>query len=129
MAEMLYTGTKAISLSAEISLGEEESLGAWGLALSIGTAILAVVGLFVALPLFAADLAEKYLGLSGGSRHLVEGLVRAGVFIGYIAVIGLWKEIARVFEYHEILPDPHQVRDIIFAGGRGRQCCRLFPDR
>ncbi|MGC9371800.1 MAG: DUF1385 domain-containing protein [Thermovirgaceae bacterium] len=100
MAEMLYTGTKALSLSAEISLGEEESLGAWGLALSIGTAILAVVGLFVALPLFAADLAEKYLGLSGGSRHLVEGLVRAGVFIGYIAVIGLWKEIARVFEYH-----------------------------
>ncbi|MGC9490277.1 MAG: DUF1385 domain-containing protein [Thermovirgaceae bacterium] len=100
MAEMLYTGTKALSLSAEISLGEEESLGALGLALSIGTAIVAVVGLFVALPLFAADLAEKYLGLSGGSRHLVEGLVRAGVFIGYVAVIGLWKEITRVFEYH-----------------------------
>lgn len=100
MAEMLYTGTKALSLSAEISLGEEESLGAWGLALSIGTAILAVVGLFVALPLFAADLAEKYLGFAGGSRHLVEGLVRAGVFIGYIVIIGLWKEIARVFEYH-----------------------------
>lgn len=100
MAEMLYTGTKALSLSAEISLGEEESLGVWGIVLSIGTAILAVVGLFVALPLFAADLAGKYLGLSGGSRQLVEGLVRAGVFIGYIAVIGLWKEIARVFEYH-----------------------------
>ncbi len=100
MAEMLYTGTKALSLSAEISLGEEESLGAWGLALSIGTAILAVVGLFIALPLFAADIAEKLMGLSGGARHLVEGLARAGVFIGYIAVIGLWKEIARVFEYH-----------------------------
>ncbi|MFP4482406.1 MAG: DUF1385 domain-containing protein [Thermovirgaceae bacterium] len=100
MAEMLYTGTKALSLSAEISLGEEESLGTWGLVLSIGAAILAVVGLFVALPLLAADLAERHLGLSPGSRHIVEGLARAGVFIGYIAVIGLWKEIGRVFEYH-----------------------------
>jgi uncharacterized protein YqhQ len=100
MAEMLYTGTKAISLSAEISLGEEESLGIWGLVLSIGTAILAVVGLFIALPLFSADLAVKYLGVPAGWRHFIEGLARAGVFIGYVAAIGLWKEIGRVFEYH-----------------------------
>lgn len=114
MAEMLYTGTKALSLSAEVSLGEEESLGTWGLVLSIGTAVVAVVALFVALPLFAADLAGRFWGLSQGWRHLVEGLARAGVFIGYVGIIGLWKEISRVFEYHGA---EHKTINAYEAGG------------
>jgi len=32
--------------------------------------------------------------------NIMEGLARAGVFVAYIAIIGLWKDIARVFAYH-----------------------------
>jgi len=128
-AEMLYTGTKALAVSAEISLGEEESLGTWGFLLSIFAAVLAVVLLFVALPLFAGDVAGKIWSLSQGWRNLIEGLVRAGVFVGYVAVIGFWKEIGRVFEYHGA---EHKTINAFEAGkemvpSKITDCSRIHP--
>lgn len=100
MAEMLVTGFRAISLSAQVALGEEEKIGPLELAVTFAIAILGVVGLFVLLPVWISDLGVRHLGLSRSFGHILEGLARAAVFVAYIAVIGLWKDIARVFAYH-----------------------------
>jgi uncharacterized protein YqhQ len=101
MAEMLVTGTKALSRSAQVALDEEEEgFSLWELALSLGLALGAVVLLFVLLPLWVADLTQSLMGLSYAARHVVEGVVRALAFVGYVAIIGLWKEMRRVLAYH-----------------------------
>ena len=102
MAEMLAVGTRALTRSAQISLGEEEDekLSPWELALSLGVAVVAVVFLFALLPLWVSSFAQNHFAFSETARHVLEGVLRALIFIGYVAVIGLWKDMKRVFAYH-----------------------------
>lgn len=100
MAEMLTVGMRALSQSAQVALGEEEKITPREMVLSVVVALLAVVGLFVAFPVWLADRVAPLLGASGFLKHLVEGVVRALVFIGYVGIIGLWKDMARIFAYH-----------------------------
>ncbi|MDD4365036.1 MAG: DUF1385 domain-containing protein [Synergistales bacterium] len=102
MAEMLVIGTKALTLSAQVALGEEEDAGLtpWELALSLGVALAGVVVLFLLFPLWISGLLQGALDVSETTRHFLEGSLRAAVFVGYVAVIGLWKDMRRVFAYH-----------------------------
>ncbi len=100
MVEMMRIGMRALSLSAEISLGEEEKISPLETVLSIAAAVLGVGLLFIALPMFVSEFAAAHFELSRYAMNIIEGLVRAVVFIAYVAVISLWKDIARVFEYH-----------------------------
>ena len=100
MVEMMRIGMRALSLSAEISLGEEEKISTFETVLSVTVALLGVGLLFIALPMFVSEYAAAYFGLSAYSENIIEGVVRAVVFVTYVAVISLWKDIARVFEYH-----------------------------
>lgn len=100
MGEMLSTGMRALSRSAEIALGEEEKLTPWDMALSGIVALGGVVGLFLLLPMWGADLLMPWIGDSDLGRHVVEGVLRALVFVGYLTIIGLWGDIRRVFAYH-----------------------------
>lgn len=100
MVEMMRIGMKALSKSAEISLGEEEKITPLEMVGSVAIAIVAVVGLFVALPMFVSEYFTKLWGFSHLGKNIMEGVMRGLVFIGYVAVIGLWKDIQRVFMYH-----------------------------
>ncbi len=101
MCEMMATGFRALSRSAEIALEEtQETLGLRDLVVAIGTAVLAVMLLFVALPLWAADWTARLFSLSPLGANILEGIVRAAVFVGYVGLIGLWSDIRRVFRYH-----------------------------
>jgi uncharacterized protein YqhQ len=101
MAEMLGTGFRALSRSAEISLGDsEEELTKKDAAIAIVVGILAVVGLFVALPLWLSEKGAALLNLSATGRNVLEGLLRGVIFVGYVALIGLWEDIRQVFRYH-----------------------------
>lgn len=100
MVEMMRVGIRALSISAERALGEEDSFSFWEMALSIGVAILMVGGLFIALPVWISDKVTAWTGASYAAKNVIEGLVRGGVFVGYIAIVGLWKDIRRVFSYH-----------------------------
>ena len=97
MCEMMATGFKALSKSAEVALEEEqEKMTAWDILSAVAIAILAVGGLFIALPLWLAGyIAETPLYV-----NITEGVLRAVIFVGYVAVIGLWKDIREVFRYH-----------------------------
>ena len=97
MCEMLAVGFKALSRSAEVALEEtQEQLTFKDMLLSVGVAVLAVGGLFIALPLgLAGMIATVPLYV-----NITEGVLRAVIFIGYVAVIGLWGDIRQVFRYH-----------------------------
>ena len=100
MVEMMRVGMRALNLSAEVALGEDEQIKPWEFALSIAVAMLAVVGLFIALPVWLSDLGVKYWGLGHVGKNVLEGLLRAVIFVLYVASVGLMKDIQRVFAYH-----------------------------
>jgi uncharacterized protein YqhQ len=54
-------------------------------------------GVFILLPALAAGFVA---GESGIWFNVFEGVIRLGLFVGYIWAIGRSKEISRVFEYH-----------------------------
>jgi uncharacterized protein YqhQ len=58
--------------------------------------LLVMNGLFIAIPF----LLTNYLGLSGLLFNVVESVIRLGLFVGYLYVISLWGEVARVLQYH-----------------------------
>jgi uncharacterized protein YqhQ len=66
--------------------------------MAMGLGLGALVFLF--LPLFLANLADHQFKLSSLSSNLLEGLIRAVFFIGYIFGISRFKDIHRVFMYH-----------------------------
>ncbi|MEJ2697540.1 MAG: DUF1385 domain-containing protein [Candidatus Sulfobium sp.] len=103
--QALVIGLKALEFAANNAYeeGGEESLGKLSIAVTMVAAVLLGAGIFILLPLYAA----KLLGLlfSGISAHsllfnLTDGLIRVGIFLLYVVLIGLWKEMARIFMYH-----------------------------
>ena len=77
---------------------DEEPLTSRQIAISMTVALVFFVGLFMLLPLGAARLAG--FGPDSVWFHVVEAVVRIGLFIGYIWAIGRSQEIRRVFQYH-----------------------------
>lgn len=63
-------------------------------------AIVLAVGLFFVLPSLLGSLLGHFLPGHALLINLLEGLVRIGLFLGYIAAVTRMKEIKRVFMYH-----------------------------
>jgi len=102
LLDSLIVGTRALTFSANRSIGEEEGgeeLGFWEMALTIGLAFGLGLLLFVGLPTGAAHLLQgKVTGVVW--QNLLEGAIRLVVFFLYIVIISRLKDIQRVFEYH-----------------------------
>ena len=62
------------------------------------------IGLFLVLPTLATKGLDMLFGLAGGTlgafKTLCEGLIRIGIFVGYILLVSLMPDIRRTFEYH-----------------------------
>ena len=105
LGESLAIGIKALMISANHALEEEEQLSDKQLGWSLGVAMILFMGVFTALPLFATAMVERF---SGGDLsverpllfNVIEGTIRLSIFVGYLAIIGTFKDIRRVFEYH-----------------------------
>ncbi len=70
---------------------------------SVILSIFLSVGLFILLPNFIANFIpiDKDGGYGGVViLNLIEGAIRVGLFIGYLALVSLLKEMRRVWEYH-----------------------------
>jgi uncharacterized protein YqhQ len=103
--EALFNGIQALTYSAQEALGEEEEpLSSWALAGTIALALGGAVLLFVIVPHLAALGLGVVLGTDLGVRsvwfHVVDGVIKVGIFVGYIVLISLMNEIRRVFQYH-----------------------------
>jgi uncharacterized protein YqhQ len=103
--EALVNGVQALTFSANQALEEdEESLGNWALFCTIALGLGAGILLFVVLPHLISGLAGHLFGVQLGLEdflfHLIDGVVKMVIFVGYIWFISLFKDIRRVFEYH-----------------------------
>ncbi len=71
---------------------------------SIAASFIFGLGLFVFLPHGLTALLESTLGATWGldsfQFHLVDGLIKACIFVLYIWLIGFFPDIRRVFEFH-----------------------------
>jgi uncharacterized protein YqhQ len=98
--ETLIVGTRWLIRSANIQASAEGlELGRGSVALLLGVTLVVGVGIFFLLPLFLAALTTSKVE-SGWVQHLVEGLIRVGFFLGYLALIARAPDVRRVFEYH-----------------------------
>jgi uncharacterized protein YqhQ len=98
--ETLIVGTRWLIRSAGLQAEDEGvEIGRGAVALMLGITALLGIGLFFILPLVVASFAAGNVENSL-VQHLVEGLVRVLVFIGYLALIARTPDISRVFQYH-----------------------------
>jgi uncharacterized protein YqhQ len=98
--ETLVMGTRWLIRSAGLQAEEEGvEIGKGAVALMLGITAVLGIGLFFLLPLIIATLTAGDIE-NDLVQHLVEGLVRVAIFIGYLAVIARTPDIARVFQYH-----------------------------
>jgi len=100
LVESLVIGVRALTMSANESMGEEEQqLSRKELGGTLFIAFAFAVGLFFVAPLFLTGLFKHWIG-SGYMFWAVEGCVRVGIFLVYLAIITQIKDLRRVFEYH-----------------------------
>lgn len=134
LAESLGIGLRALGISANAQLpdgegdqaGEEISGGAW-----IGTILVSVVfaiGLFFVVPVGLTSLVKHQLG-SSVLFWVVEGVLRTGIFLGYLLLLSRIPDLRRVFEYHGA---EHKVISCYEAGDaltpeRAQRYSRLHP--
>jgi uncharacterized protein YqhQ len=103
LVQALTLGLRALNFSASQAVEEEEKAPTpAGLAVATAVALVAGAALFFLLPLAAAQLLRRFVPAIGAGLlfNLVDGCVRLAVFLAYLAAIGSWREIHRVFEYH-----------------------------
>ncbi|HEX2049294.1 MAG TPA: DUF1385 domain-containing protein [Actinomycetota bacterium] len=105
LGESLAIGIRALMISASHAMEEEEEkLTDRQLGWTLGTSMLFFSAIFIALPVFGTKLFELALGdLSEDEPltfNLIEGAIRLTMFVGYLLLIGQFKDIRRVFQYH-----------------------------
>ena len=122
MIEAMVNGMQALSFSADQALvteddegklqtdkGPGKALSTASIALSITLAMGLGVVLFVYVPHFCAGLVLNLISgqelladpdLSHPGFHLLTGLFKVSIFVGYVMLITLMKDIRRVFQYH-----------------------------
>jgi uncharacterized protein YqhQ len=104
LGESLKIGFRALAISANAQLeeddeGNREEIGGWVWGLTIVFSLALAIGLFFVVPVGLTSLIKDQLG-SPFLFWLVEGILRTGIFIGYIAAISRLPDLRRVFEYH-----------------------------
>jgi len=101
LVERLVIGPQALMYSAEkAASGEDgEEMPKWMLGLTVAASLAFSVLLFFVLPLLVSRSLDAHIA-SDFVSNLLEGLVRMLIFVAYVAVIGLMRDVRRVFAYH-----------------------------
>ncbi|UCG77238.1 MAG: DUF1385 domain-containing protein [Nitrospirota bacterium] len=101
LLDALVIGVKAIDFSASKAYIEEDEkpLTPLAMGLTILSAFGLAVAIFILLPLYLTKLIP---GTADSSLwfNMIDGVIRVAFFILYVFLIGLWKDMARIFEYH-----------------------------
>lgn len=114
----LMLGISALNYSAEVAMEEEKAkeqeageapakeakkpAATWMLALTVTFSLAVGILLFFYVPLLLTQLLSKYTALAETSIgfNLIDGAIRVVIFLAYIGLISLMKDIRRVFAYH-----------------------------
>ncbi len=83
----------------EEEIAKKEKQEKWMMNATVAISVVIAVAVFMVLPYFLSSLLKPLMP-SYHLRTLVEGLVRIGIFILYIALISRMDDIQRTFMYH-----------------------------
>ncbi|MFI5226480.1 MAG: DUF1385 domain-containing protein [Candidatus Limnocylindrales bacterium] len=98
--ETLFVGTRWLVRSASVAASQEGiEIGRGAIALMLVLTLGIGIGVFFILPLFLASATAGNVQ-NGIVQHLLEGLIRVGLFIGYLLLIAQAGDVKRVFQYH-----------------------------
>jgi uncharacterized protein YqhQ len=100
LVESLSLGMKALRWSANRQVPEEEQLSGRAMGVTMGVAFVLFAGVFILLPALGARGLSGVLGIDGFLFHVLEGVLVLGIFLAYLALVGLMPDIKRVFMYH-----------------------------
>lgn len=113
----LVIGVQAITFSAKFFEEDDESqkkdkfeknnekanngeLPAWAIAVSVISALLLSIGLFVILPNFLSNVVVADKENNAFVYNIIESVLKIGIFLAYIILVSQMKDMKRVFEYH-----------------------------
>jgi uncharacterized protein YqhQ len=100
LGQALSIGMRALTISANQSVPEEERLTKKQMGFSLTFALILFVAIFMVGPGLLFGFARKHVVHSTLLSNILEGLFRVALFLGYLALISLSKEVRRVFQYH-----------------------------
>ncbi len=101
--DALVLGMRTLMFSVDVALGDEEEVEfsgpvAWG---TIAFSLTVAIAIFFVGPLVLINLIERLvISLPLLGQHIIEGIVRLALFVGYVWTIGFIGDIKRVFAYH-----------------------------
>ena len=99
LGEAMSIGVRALTISANQALEEEEKLSSKQMAMSMTIAFVMFIGLFIVLPAVGLNFFQRKIEHTL-TYNLIEGVVRVAIFVGYLVGISFVAEIRRVFMYH-----------------------------
>lgn len=67
--------------------------------ITMACSIVFAIALFMILPYFISSLLSKFIE-SSTVMAIIEGVIRIGIFVGYVCLITLMDDIKRLFKYH-----------------------------
>lgn len=98
--DSLALGLRALAFSANVQSGEERPVSPAAMAMTMVASFAFAILLFFVAPAAVGIAGERWLGVTSGWAHVLEGGTRLAVLIGYLWAIGRMPEIRRVFAYH-----------------------------
>jgi uncharacterized protein YqhQ len=99
MGETIHLGMKSLIWSVNVNAGANDvKIGKREISISVATSAVFGLLIFIVLPLVATGFAvHKSNSLLFA---LVEGVIRVGLILGYLILIGMIPDVRRVFQYH-----------------------------
>jgi uncharacterized protein YqhQ len=98
--DTLVLGTRTLMYSANVALSEEEvELSTPAILATVVFALAFGIGIFFVLPLLLVGFLDRFI-TSDLLSNVLEGLIRLGLLLLYVSLIGLVPDIRRVFAYH-----------------------------
>ncbi|MCL2370401.1 MAG: peptide chain release factor N(5)-glutamine methyltransferase [Firmicutes bacterium] len=104
--QSLYAGTVTLAESAKVSFPEDDkksSKATTGIMIFVAMllGLVLAVGLFFLLPSFLTDLVIRFGGVTNQLvLSLIEGGIRMSIFLTYLLIVTVFKDIRRTFMYH-----------------------------
>ena len=109
LGQTLVLGIKALQFSANAGLEEVapkksggKEISGWMLALNLVISLGFFIFLYKFVPLYLTTALGRWAPVFQGriAFNLVDGLIRIAIFVTFLYLISLWKDIRRVFQYH-----------------------------
>jgi uncharacterized protein YqhQ len=108
LGQAMWLGVKALRFSANAALDEEAGKTGKGEVSSLAMTLNLIfsfaffVFLYKFVPLYLTTLLTAWFPSLGGqvAFNMTDGVIRLGIFLGFLFMISRWKDIRRVFEYH-----------------------------